>query len=81
MPVYYRQREFHEAHGRFAADGAELGLPAGHLPMRDPGRTLPLGTDQILEISGGADWFEARLTTPRLTATVDQEGRLHRMAP
>ena len=81
MPVYYRQREFHEAHGRYAADGAELGLPAGHLPRRDPGLTLPLGADHTLDINGGVDWFEARLTTPRLTATIDHEGRLRRMSP
>ncbi len=81
MPVYYRQREFRELHGRYAADGAELGLPAGHLPMRDPGRTLPLAADQTLVINGGADWFQARLTTPQLTVTVDHEGRLQRFKP
>ena len=81
MPVYYRQREFREAHGRYAADAAELGLPAGHLPRREPGLTLPLATDQTLDIDGDHDRFLARLTTPRLTVTVDHEGRLRRIEP
>ena len=81
MPVYYRQREFAARHGRFAADAAELGLPPNALPMREPGRTLPLGDGQRLELAGGADWFHARLVTPVGTATVDHEGRLRRFAP
>ncbi len=81
MPVYYRQREFQAAHGRFAADAAELGLAPGELPLRAAGRTLDLGPDQELEIAGGRDWFFARLVTPRIVATVDHEGRLRRFAP
>jgi hypothetical protein len=81
MPVYYRQREFRETHGRFAADAAELGLAPGELPLREPGRTMALGAGQTLAISGGVDWFQARLVTPVVTATVDHEGRLRRYAP
>lgn len=81
MPVYYRQREFHAAHGRYAADPAELGLDAGTLPLREPGRVLPLGPGQVFTLAGGPDWFLARLVTPLVTATVDHEGRLRRFAP
>lgn len=81
MPVYYRQREFHAAHGRYAADPAELGLAPGTLPLRAPGRTMPLGEGQTFTLDGGPDWFRARLVTSVVTATVDHEGRLQRSGP
>jgi hypothetical protein len=81
MPVYYRQKEFQEKHGRFAADLAELGVAAGTLPLLEPGRAMPLGADHTLTMSGGEDWFHARLVTPVVTATVDHLGRLRRLTP
>ncbi len=81
MPVYYRQRSFQEARGRFAADAAELGLAPGTLPGRDPDRSVPLGADQVLSVAGGSDWFTARLVTPVATVTVDQDGRLRKVRP
>ena len=81
MHVYYRQKEFQEVHGRYAADLAELGLDAHTMPGLTPGLTFPLGADQELIMTGGPDWFHARLTTPVVTATVDHEGWLRRLAP
>ncbi|MFN2370850.1 MAG: hypothetical protein ABR506_06795, partial [Candidatus Krumholzibacteriia bacterium] len=63
------------------ADPAELGLAPDTLPMRAPGRVLPLGPGQVFTLAGGADWFTARLVTSVVIATVDHEGRLRRTAP
>jgi len=81
MPLYYRQREFHDENGRFAASPTELGLSRDTLPMRTPGRTLDLVSGWHLEMTGGDDWFHAKLFTAAVVVTLDHEGRLTRSEP
>ena len=81
MPLYYRQREFREEHGRFAADLAELGLAQGELPLREPGRVARLAANWRLELTGDREGFRARLSTPQVIVTVDGDGRLQRFSP
>ncbi len=64
MPVYYKQKQWHEDHGQFASSLGELGIST------DPRWTLTMETC--------AEGFTARLVTPHGTATVDQDGRLER---
>ncbi len=67
MDLYYQQRQFHEDHGRFASDLAELDFaPTG------------LGKAWSLTMEAGADRFAAQLVTPDFTITVDEEGQLVR---
>ena len=84
MPVYYRQRVFHEANGRFAATLAELGLGDERLPLWPDGpglaaRDMPMIPGFTLTLDGGDDWFRAGLATPLGTAVIDHTGRLERL--
>lgn len=69
MPIYYRQKQWFEDHGRFAATLAELGIPDHAIPLPSTG---------TLSLEACGDGFTARLETPYGTATVDQFGRLER---
>ena len=67
MEIYYRQRQWHEEHGRYAADLANLGLAAAEIA----------GDGELtLETTPGG--FKATLRTPGMTASIDEQGRLHR---
>ena len=81
MPLYYRQREHREKHGRFATSLADLGLGPGELPLREPGRVMALDERWTLTMSADPEGFRARLATPRVVVTVDHEGRLRRIEP
>lgn len=85
MPLYYRQQEYREVHGRYAATPAELGLDEGRLPRwpEAPGEapaSLPMIPGSSLELAAGADWFRAELVTPLGTVAVDHTGRLEQGA-
>ena len=82
MPLYYRQRAWQEAHGRFAHTLAELGVPDGRWPLwpTEPGPdgsgTAPLPDGWTLTLAGGDTWFRAALDTPLGAASLDHTGRL-----
>ncbi len=67
MPVYYRQKQYREDHGRFADSLKELGL---YPPPFSDIRSFSLKTC--------GDTFTATISTQYVTATVDQDGRLER---
>ena len=69
MPIYYRQKQWFEDHGSYAATLAELGIPD---------ESNPLPPDGTLSLEACGDGFTARLATPYGTATVDEFGRLER---
>ena len=82
MPIYYLQRQFAADRGRFAASLTELGVPVGMLPTWPPTdgqvKMTALPGNWQLEMDASADRFTARLITPELRVTVDEEGRLVR---
>ncbi len=82
MPIYYLQRQWQEEHGQFAIELSELGLTAGRLPIWPQSgaelQTTELPTNWIMQMSGGRDHFQVNLTTPKLTVTVDDQGKLLR---
>ncbi len=82
MPLYYRQQARREAKGSYAASLAELGVPNGQWLLW-PGDTpdappAPLPGGWTLDMTGGADWFRATLTTPLGVAVIDDKGKLER---
>jgi hypothetical protein len=86
MAVYHRQRQYRELTGAFAIDLPALGIPAGRLPFAvdaaggEP-ETMEMPPEWSLTMDASPDRFLARLVTPIVTATVDQEGRLLRSPP
>ncbi len=70
MEIYYAQKQYHADHGRFAGSLAQL--EHGFTMSADTWRLSMTATDQRFLIT---------LTTPDLTVTVNEEGRLRRRVP
>jgi hypothetical protein len=83
MPLYYRQQARREAKGSYAVSLADLGVPTGQWLLwpgdaSDAPDAAPLPDGWALEMTGGADWFRATLTTPLGVAVIDDTGKLER---
>lgn len=82
MPIYYLQRQWQEEHGQYAAELRELGIAEGRLPVWPQTgaevQTTKLPDNWTLLMSCGRDHFRVQLTTPEMTVTVDDQGKLLR---